>query len=129
MSPRKLGAEMQMRAMLLDSVRRPLVASRVDVTAPGAGEVLVRVAACAVCRTDLHVIDGDLPRPKIPVVPGHEIIGRVEAVGAEVSTHRPGDRVGIPWLGGSGGVCEFCRTERENLCRQARYTGYQIDGG
>jgi propanol-preferring alcohol dehydrogenase len=97
--------------------------------APGPRDLLVKVAACAVCRTDLHVVDGDLPHPKIPVVPGHEIIGRVEAVGGEVTSHARGDRVGIPWLGGCCGVCEFCRTGRENLCRDARYTGYQIDGG
>lgn len=96
---------------------------------PGPRDVLVKVSACAVCRTDLHVVDGDLPHPKIPIVPGHEIVGRVEAVGDEVEHHAPGDRVGIPWLGGCCGVCEFCRTERENLCRQARYTGYQVDGG
>ena len=100
-----------------------------EIPAPGPADVLVRVAACAVCRTDLHVVDGDLPHPKIPIVPGHEIVGRVEAVGSDVSNHRPGDRVGIPWLGGSCGLCEFCRSERENLCPSARYTGYQIDGG
>ncbi len=106
-----------------------LDAVETDRPVPGPRDVLVKVSACAVCRTDLHVVDGDLPHPKIPIVPGHEIVGRVEAVGDEVEDHAPGDRVGIPWLGGSCGVCEFCRTQRENLCRQARYTGYQIDGG
>jgi propanol-preferring alcohol dehydrogenase len=87
------------------------------------------VLACGVCRTDLHVVDGDLPEPSVPVVPGHEIVGRIDAVGARVTTFAPGDRVGIPWLGWSCGECAFCREERENLCRQARFTGYQINGG
>jgi propanol-preferring alcohol dehydrogenase len=87
------------------------------------------VLACGVCRTDLHVVDGDLPSPAIPIIPGHEIVGRVERVGSGVSGFAPGDRVGIPWLGYSCGECEYCRTDRENLCRNARYTGYQIDGG
>jgi len=95
----------------------------------GPGQVLVKVRACGVCRTDLHVVDGELPHPSIPVVPGHEIVGRVEQVGAGVTTFAPGDRAGIPWLGWSCGVCEFCASGRENLCRRARYTGYQIDGG
>jgi propanol-preferring alcohol dehydrogenase len=82
-----------------------------------------------VCRTDLHVVDGDLSNPKVPIVPGHEIVGHVERVGEGVTGFAPGDRVGIPWLGYSCGVCEFCRSGRENLCREARYTGYQIDGG
>jgi alcohol dehydrogenase, propanol-preferring len=96
---------------------------------PGANDVLVKVLACAVCRTDLHVIDGDLSDPLIPVVPGHEIVGRVEAVGRNVMTCAPGDRIGIPWLGRTCGVCEFCRSDRENLCRHGRFTGYQINGG
>jgi alcohol dehydrogenase, propanol-preferring len=119
-----------MRAMALTRAGSgQLEAVETDRPVPGPREVLVKVSACAVCRTDLHVVDGDLPHPKIPIVPGHEIVGRVEAVGDEVEDHAPGDRVGIPWLAGSCGVCEFCRTDRENLCRQARYTGYQIDGG
>ena len=100
-----------------------------DRPVPGPTNVLVRVLACAVCRTDLHVVDGDLTRPLIPLVPGHEIVGRVEQVGAQVDTWAPGDRVGIPWLAWSWGECEFCKTGRENLCRFARYTGYQINGG
>lgn len=96
---------------------------------PARGQVLVRVLACGVCRTDLHVVDGELPEPKVPIVPGHEIVGRVEAAGAEVDSITPGDRIGIPWLGWSCGECAFCRAGRENLCRRARYTGYQIDGG
>jgi propanol-preferring alcohol dehydrogenase len=96
---------------------------------PGPREVLVRVRACGVCRTDLHVVDGELPSPAIPIVPGHEIVGEVEAVGRDVTAHRPGERVGIPWLGWSCGACEYCRADRENLCAEARYTGYQIQGG
>ena len=97
--------------------------------APGAREVLVKVLACGVCRTDLHLVDGELPQPKIPVIPGHEIVGVVEAVGSHVTNHAVGNRVGIPWLAWSCGECEFCRSERENLCCSARYTGYQFDGG
>jgi propanol-preferring alcohol dehydrogenase len=96
---------------------------------PGPGEVSVRVLACGVCRTDLHVVDGELPVATLPLVPGHEIVGRVEHVGTQVETFSPGDRVGIPWLGWTCGECEFCRTQRENLCRRARFTGYQINGG
>jgi propanol-preferring alcohol dehydrogenase len=96
---------------------------------PGPAQVLVRVLACGVCRTDLHVVDGDLREPTIPVVPGHEIVGCVEAIGQNVTTHAIGDRVGVPWLGWACGVCEFCRSGRENLCPRARYTGYQLNGG
>lgn len=99
------------------------------VPVPQRGEVLVRVRACGVCRTDLHVIDGELPDGKIPIVPGHEIVGVVEAVGDGVADLAPGDRVGIPWLGWSCGVCAFCTSGRENLCPNARFTGYTIDGG
>src|SRR5947207_14500228 len=99
------------------------------VPSPAAGEVLVKVRGCGVCRTDLHVVDGELPDPKIPIVPGHEIVGTVERAGADVTEIAPGDRVGIPWLGYADGVCEFCRSGRENLCPRARFTGYQIDGG
>ena len=96
---------------------------------PGPSDVLVRVLACGVCRTDLHVVDGELPDVAIPIVPGHEIVGRVEAVGRDVTEHAAGDRVGIPWLAWSCGTCEFCCAGRENLCPRARYTGYQINGG
>jgi propanol-preferring alcohol dehydrogenase len=96
---------------------------------PGPTDVLVRVLACGICRTDLHLVDGELPHPAIPVVPGHEIVGRIESVGAQVTTLVPGMRVGVPWLGGACGACDFCRSERENLCPEARYTGYQRDGG
>jgi propanol-preferring alcohol dehydrogenase len=104
-------------------------AVEIEKPVPGTSDVLVKVLACAICRTDLHVLDGDLPNPALPVIPGHEIVGQVEAVGRKVTTHVPGDRVGIPWLGGSCGVCEFCQSQRENLCRDARFTGYQINGG
>jgi len=119
-----------MRAMALTRFGLgQLDAIEMDTPAPGPGDVLVRVLACGVCRTDLHVVDGDLPEPTMPIVPGHEIVGRVETVGHDVTTCAPGDRVGIPWLGWSCGTCEFCRDERENLCRRARYTGYQLNGG
>lgn len=96
---------------------------------PGPTDVLVKVLACGVCRTDLHLVDGELPHPAIPVVPGHEIVGRIESIGERVTALAPGMRVGVPWLGGSCGACDFCRSERENLCPDARYTGYQRDGG
>jgi len=95
----------------------------------GPGQLVVSVAACGVCRTDLHVVDGELPDPKIPIVPGHEVVGRVVDIGRQVEGFVHGDRVGIPWLGHACGECELCLAGRENLCRQARYTGYQIDGG
>jgi propanol-preferring alcohol dehydrogenase len=97
--------------------------------APGARDVLVKVLACGVCRTDLHVVDGELPDVTVPIVPGHEIVGRIEAVGGEVTSLAPGTRVGIPWLAWTCGECGFCRSGRENLCPNARYTGYQINGG
>jgi alcohol dehydrogenase, propanol-preferring len=120
----------RMRAMTLTGFGRGhLDALEVDTPVPDARDVLVKVLACGVCRTDLHVVDGDLPEPAIPIVPGHEIVGRVEAVGREVREHAAGDRVGIPWLGWSCGLCAFCRAGRENLCRRARFTGYHINGG
>jgi propanol-preferring alcohol dehydrogenase len=96
---------------------------------PGAGQIRVKVSACGVCRTDLHVFDGELPGIKYPIVPGHEIVGRVDLVGTEVTTHRIGDRVGIPWLGSTCGVCRFCREGMENLCDNPTFTGYTRDGG
>jgi propanol-preferring alcohol dehydrogenase len=104
-------------------------AADLPVPSPGPRQVLLRVRACGVCRTDLHVVDGDLREPKLPVVPGHEIVATVEAVGPGAERFQVGQRVGVPWLGYSCGECAFCRGGRENLCRQARYTGYQIDGG
>jgi propanol-preferring alcohol dehydrogenase len=100
-----------------------------ETPAPGPGQILVKVLACGVCRTDLHVADGDLPAGDLPIVPGHEIVGRVESCGVGVDACARGDRVGIPWLGWSCGECTFCRQGRENLCPSARFTGYQIDGG
>jgi len=117
-----------MRAMVLDAPGRKLRLAEVPLPEPGAGQVRVKVEACAVCRTDLHVVDGELPEPKLPIIPGHEIVGRVDAVGPGAAP-KLGARVGIPWLGYTCGECEECRAGRENLCRRARFTGYQIDGG
>ncbi|HEX6807174.1 MAG TPA: zinc-dependent alcohol dehydrogenase family protein [Gemmatimonadaceae bacterium] len=118
-----------MRAMVLERPRAPLVARDIPDPAPGPGQVLLRVRACAVCRTDLHVIDGDLHDPKLPLVLGHEIVGMVAARGADATRFEVGARVGVPWLGWTCGECTYCRSNRENLCIRARFTGYQIDGG
>jgi alcohol dehydrogenase, propanol-preferring len=119
-----------MRAMVLSAAHRPLEHQELaEPPRPEATQVLIRVHACGVCRTDLHIVDGELTRPKLPLVPGHEIIGTVTAVGQAVAQFHPGDRVGVPWLGWSCGECVFCRSGRENLCSRARFTGYDIDGG
>jgi alcohol dehydrogenase, propanol-preferring len=118
-----------MRAQVLVAAHRPLAMTELMPPIPAAGEVLIAVKACAVCRTDLHIVDGELTQPKLPLVPGHEIVGTVVEKGAEVDRFRLGDRVGVPWLGWTCGVCEYCRSGRENLCDGARFTGYQIDGG
>jgi propanol-preferring alcohol dehydrogenase len=118
-----------MHAMVLERPRAPLVMREREVPAPGPGEVLIAIAACGVCRTDLHVVDGELPDPALPLVPGHEIVGRVAALGADVAGLALGDRVGVPWLGFTCGVCPYCRAERENLCDRPRFTGYTRDGG
>src|SRR3989449_1724477 len=118
-----------MRAMVLDAPKKQLQLRDVAKPRPNAGQLLVRVSACAVCRTDLHIVDGELPEPKLPLIPGHEIVGRVEKIGRAVKTFREGNRVGIPWLGWTCGRCKFCRSGRENLCPRARFTGYTIDGG
>ncbi|WP_088954044.1 zinc-dependent alcohol dehydrogenase family protein [Variovorax sp. HW608] len=118
-----------MRAMVLHAPGQPLRLEQRPVTEPAAGEVRLCVLACAVCRTDLHVVDGDLPQHQLPIVPGHEIVGEVEAVGAGVQGHRIGDRVGVPWLGHTCGHCAFCLAGRENLCDTPRFTGYDRDGG
>ena len=118
-----------MRAQLLTEARRPLMAAEVPAPRPAPQQVLIAVRACAVCRTDLHVVDGDLPNPKLPLVLGHEIVGTIVEKGAEVDRFAPGERVGVPWLGWTCGVCEYCRSGRENLCDRARFTGYGIDGG
>jgi len=118
-----------MRAMRLHAIGQPLAADDISVPQARNGQLLVRISACAVCRTDLHVVAGELAEPKLPLVPGHEIVGRVEQVGERVENFRVGDRVGIPWLGWTCGECEFCKSGRENLCERARFTGYTIDGG
>jgi alcohol dehydrogenase, propanol-preferring len=119
-----------MRAMVLDSAGKPLrLEERAADGVPGAGQVAIRVRACGVCRTDLHIVDGELDRPKLPLIPGHEIVGTIEALGDGVTGLAQGDRVGVPWLGWTCGTCAYCRSGRENLCAAARFTGYQIDGG
>ena len=118
-----------MRAMLLERPGLPLQAVELPVPRPAAGQILLRVEACGVCRTDLHLIDGELPDPVLPMIPGHEIVGRVAAVGAGVSGVTAGQRMGVPWLGWTCGHCSFCASQRENLCDSARFTGYQIHGG
>jgi propanol-preferring alcohol dehydrogenase len=118
-----------MRAQVLRAPRQQLETADLPRPEPGPGRVLIAVRACAVCRTDLHILDGELTQPKLPLVPGHEIVGTVIETGAGVDRFAVGDRVGVPWLGWTCGVCEFCRSGRENLCDNARFTGYQIDGG
>jgi alcohol dehydrogenase, propanol-preferring len=125
----KAAADDMMRCMVLDAARTPLRLASLPVPTPGPGQVLIRVHACAVCRTDLHVVDADLTEPKLPLIPGHEIVGTIAALGENVERFAAGDRVGVPWLGWTCGECDFCRSGRENLCAQARFTGYQIDGG
>jgi propanol-preferring alcohol dehydrogenase len=118
-----------MRAMLLRAPRQELELSEIPTPAPGPGQVRIRVGACGVCRTDLHVFDGELKHPKLPLVLGHEIVGRVDALAPGVNRFRVGDRVGVPWLGWTCGQCRYCLSERENLCLNAKFMGYQIDGG
>src|SRR5262245_34170379 len=118
-----------MRAMVLNEPKKALELRDVPKPKPGRGQLLVRVSTCAVCRTDLHVVDGELPSPKLPLVIGHQIVGRVEEVVGDNSDFAIGDRVGIPWLGWTDGDCAYCRSGRENLCDNARFTGYTLDGG
>jgi propanol-preferring alcohol dehydrogenase len=118
-----------MKAMVLKRPGEPLRLVERDIPEPGPGQVLLKVSACGVCRTDLHVADGDLRHPKLPVVPGHEIVGTIEAAGSEVLDLRVGQRVGVPWLAATCGCCRYCRSGRENLCDEARFTGYTLDGG
>src|SRR5215203_5927846 len=118
-----------MRAMILDAPGEPLRAAEVPIPEPGPEQVLLRVRACAVCRTDLHVVDGELPGPKLPLIPGHQIVGTVVRSGDRAKRFPEGDRVGVPWLGSIDGTCRYCISGRENLCDAARFTGYQIDGG
>lgn len=119
----------EMRAMRLETVGAPLVMRGIPRPHPGPGEVLLRVQACAVCRTDLHVVDGELPNPRLPLIPGHEIVGEVAGLGEGVTRFALGERVGVPWLGWTCGSCEQCLAGRENLCVQAQFTGYTRDGG
>jgi len=118
-----------MRAMVLDKIGSPLALRDVPEPKQGKGQLLVRVSACGVCRTDLHIVDNELPNPKLPLILGHQIVGRVEEIGATVKGFAVGDRVGIPWLGWTDGECRYCRADRENLCDRARFTGYTINGG
>jgi propanol-preferring alcohol dehydrogenase len=115
--------------MVMDEPRRALRAADLPEPRPGPGEVLLEVGACGVCRTDLHIVDGELDRPKLPLVPGHQIVGRVAAAGDGAGRFAEGDRVGVPWLGWTDGSCAYCRAGRENLCERARFTGYDRDGG
>jgi propanol-preferring alcohol dehydrogenase len=118
-----------MRAMVLDTPRTALVMRERPIPAPGAGEILVMVSACGVCRTDLHVVDGELQHPKLPIVPGHEIVGRVAALGTDVNGFTIGERIGVPWLGATCGHCPYCIGGAENLCDTPMFTGYTRDGG
>ncbi|MBJ3776899.1 zinc-dependent alcohol dehydrogenase family protein [Acuticoccus mangrovi] len=118
-----------MHAMVLNAVGAPLVWTELPDRQPGPGEIRVAVSACGVCRTDLHVVDGELPDPHVPIIPGHEIVGRIDALGEGVEGLRIGERVGVPWLGHTCGVCPYCRSERENLCDTPEFTGYTRDGG
>src|SRR5215470_817671 len=118
-----------MTAMVLDRPRSPLLLQERPLPTPGRGEVLIAVSACGVCRTDLHVVDGDLSDPKLPIVPGHEIVGRIIAKGDDVADLAVGSRVGVPWLGATDGTCAYCTSGRENLCDRPVFTGYTRDGG
>jgi len=119
-----------MHAMIFDHAHEPLrLDSNMPVPIPGPDQVLIKIHACGVCRTDLHIVDGELTDPAIPLVPGHEIIGTVRQTGTNVKDLKVGDRIGVPWLGWTCGECAYCKSGRENLCEQARFTGYQIDGG
>lgn len=118
-----------MRAMIFEQVGQPLRMVELPEPVPGPTQVRLRVSACALCRTDLHVVDGELPNPKLPLIPGHQIVGIIEAVGEQVTHLKPGQRVGVPWLGSTCGICTFCQRGKENLCDDARFTGYHLDGG
>ncbi len=118
-----------MHAMVLNALRAPLVWTELPDREPGVGEVRVRVSACGVCRTDLHVVDGELPHPQVPIIPGHEVVGRVEALGPGAMGLLIGERVGVPWLGHTCGVCPYCKSAHENLCDAPQFTGYTRDGG
>jgi propanol-preferring alcohol dehydrogenase len=118
-----------MQAMVLEEPGKPLMLKEVALPQPVSDQVLIRVRACGVCRTDLHIVDGELPDPKLPLILGHEIVGTVVALGRDVERFQPGDRIGVPWLGWTCGVCRYCLSGQENLCERARFSGYTIDGG
>jgi len=118
-----------MQAMVFEEIGKPLALKEMPLPEPTAYQVLVKVIACGICRTDLHIIDGELNQPKLPLIPGHEILGQVVLIGEQVSGIEPGDIVGIPWLGYTCGKCKYCKSGKENLCENAEFTGYTIDGG
>ncbi len=118
-----------MQAMVLEKLHTPLIWTSLPERRPGKGEIRVQMSACGVCRTDLHVVDGELPHPQVPIIPGHEIVGRIDAIGSGVQNLEIGERVGIPWLGHTCGVCPYCVMQRENLCDRPLFTGYTRDGG
>jgi len=118
-----------MQAMVLGAPQRPLELKTLPVPSPATDQVLVRIIACGVCRTDLHIVDGELPNPKLPLIPGHEIVGLIVRIGGNVTTLKTGDLIGIPWLGYTCGTCRYCKRQQENLCENALFTGYTIDGG
>src|SRR5262245_42170840 len=123
------SAPPDMRAMVMTAPQRPLVARELPTPEPGPAQVRLRVTACGLCRTDLHILDGELPARRLPLVPGHQVVGVVDAVGAGASRWKPGQRVGVPWLAWTCGACAYCRAGQENLCDAARFTGYDVDGG
>jgi alcohol dehydrogenase, propanol-preferring len=124
-----MAVHAKMQAMILDSPGRPLHLREISIPVPGPSQVLLQIHACGVCRTDLHIFDGELPRPKLPLILGHEIVGTILAVGPQVSRFQPGNRVGVPWLGRTCGHCRYCLKGRENLCDHPEFTGYTINGG
>lgn len=124
-----MGLPTTMRAMVLEAPGQPLRATEMPIPRPGPDQVLIRVQACGVCRTDLHIVDGELPSPKLPLIPGHEIVGTVVQKGEHVEGFSVGDRIGVPWLGATCGRCPYCQKGQENLCDEARFTGYTLDGG
>ena len=116
--------------MVLEQPGKPLALRDLPKPKPAKGQLLVRVSACAVCRTDLHIVDGELPKPKLPLILGHQVVGHVEEIGDRMNPQfKVGDRIGVPWLGWTDGDCAYCRSSRENLCDNAKFTGYTIDGG
>ena len=118
-----------MRAMILHQLKSPLQLEDIPIPKPGPNQLLIKIAACGVCRTDLHLVDGELPSPKLPLVPGHQIVGTIAELGAAVRGFTKGEKVGVPWLAWTCGVCPFCKSGRENLCDKAQFTGYHLNGG